>query len=338
MSTVRVGIVGIGTMGQLYAEALMNNPRATVVAVADPKPERLEAARQAYGCRVYPAYQDMYAAAGLDAVLITVPDFMHRDPVVRAAQAGLHILVEKPFATSLAGADAMVNAIDKAGVKCMVEFFNRWSPPFTAAKQAVARGDLGDILLVTAELNDTIWVPTEMLAWAAQSSPAWFLMSHTADLVWWITGKKPVAVHTRGVKKLLVQHGLDIYDLVEALVEYPDGTAGRFSSCWVLPKGMPIVYELKMRLVGSQAAIDIDTSDQELHLITQERLTHPVTAWGNILGRYVGHPYTMLAAFIDNIVDNTEPLVGPMDGWENTLFLDAVHRSLASGQTITIQR
>jgi predicted dehydrogenase len=338
MSEARVGIVGLGIMGQLYADALQRNPRARVTAVADPVGDRRQFARQAYGCRVFDGYEEMYAAGAADLVIITVPDFMHRDPVIKAAQAGLHILIEKPFATTVSDAGAMVEAIDKASVKCMVEFFNRWSPPFTAAKMAVERGDLGEIVSLSVELNDAISVPTEMLKWSARSSPAWFLMSHTGDLATWISGKKPATVLAQGVKKLLAARGIDTYDLIEALVEYPDGTLGRFTNSWVLPNGMPILYELKMRIVGSKAAIDIDTSDQELHLISQERLTHPVTAWGDILGRYVGHPYTMLAAFIDNVADGTQPLVGPLDGWENTVFVAAVHESLEKGQRITIHR
>jgi predicted dehydrogenase len=338
MPTVRVGIVGLGIMGQLYADALQRDPRVRVAAIADPKGDRQEFARQAYGCRVFDSYDEMYRAGAVDLVIITIPDFMHRDPVVKAAQAGLHILVEKPFATTVADAGAMVEAVDKAGVKCMVEFFNRWSPPFTEAKKAVERGDLGEIVSLAVELNDAIYVPTEMLKWSARSSVAWFLMSHAADLATWISGKKPATVVAQGVKKLLVARGVDTYDLIEALVEYPDGTLGRFTNSWVLPNGMPLLYELKMRIVGSKAAIDIDTSDQELHIISQERLTHPVTAWGDILGRYVGHPYTMLAAFIDNVVDDTQPLVGPLDGWENTVFVAAVHESLEKGQRVTIQR
>ena len=338
MASVRVGIVGLGIMGQMYADALLRSRSADVAAVATRNGDRREFARQRYGCRLYEDYQDMFIDGGLEAVLITVPDFMHRDPVVKAAEAGLHILVEKPFAMSVADADAMVEAIDKAGVKCMVEFFNRWSPPFAEAKRVVEQGELGEIVSIAAELNDAIWVPTEMLKWSARTSPVWFLMSHIADLSTWITGKKPATVRAYGVKKILVQKGIDTYDLVEALVEYADGTLGRFSNCWVLPDGMPILYELKMRIVGSQAAIDIDTSDQEVHLITQQRLTHPVTAWGEIAGRYEGHPYAMLDAFILNIVEDTVPLIGPMDGWENTAFLAAVHESVETGRKIAVRQ
>jgi predicted dehydrogenase len=338
LASVRVGIVGLGIMGQMYADALLRSRSAEVAAVATRNGDRREFAQQTYGCRLYEDYQDMYTDGGLDAVLITVPDFMHRDPVVKAAEAGLHILVEKPFAMNVADADAMVEAIDKAGVKCMVEFFNRWSSPFSEAKRVVDHGELGEVVAIAAELNDAIWVPTEMLKWSARTSPVWFLMSHIADLATWITGKKPATVQALGVKKILVQRGIDTYDLVEALVEYADGTLGRFSNCWILPDGMPLLYELKMRIVGAQAAIDIDTSDQELHLITQERLAHPVTAWGEIAGRYVGHPYAMLDAFIHNIVEDTVPLIGPMDGWENTAFLAAVEESIETGRKIRIQQ
>ncbi|MEW5815651.1 MAG: hypothetical protein AB1798_09690 [Spirochaetota bacterium] len=92
-----------------------------------------------------------------------------------------------------------------------------------------------------------------------------------------------------------------------------------------------------MRIIGSKAAIDIDTSDQEIHMITENRLTHPVTDWLDILGYFVGHPYTMLQSFIDNIINNTEPLAGHMDGWYTTKFLDAVHQSVSRGKKIAIQ-
>ena len=135
---------------------------------------------------------------------------------------------------------------------------------------------------------------------------------------------------------MLAARGIDTYDLIEAWAEYSDGTLGRFTNCWILPNGMPLVYELKMRLIGAQAAVDVDTSDQELHVMTPERLNYPVTAWGKVQGRCVGHPYAMLADFIDNLVEGTEPAVGPLAGRENTVFLEAVHQSLREGRRVRI--
>jgi predicted dehydrogenase len=336
MPDLKVGIIGFGAMGKLYAEALSRSKDAVVHAVADLDPKSQAAAVDMYHCKTYADYGQMLTAGGLDAVIITLPDFLHKDPVVKAAESGVHILVEKPFATTLQDADAMVAAVEKAKVKCMVEFFNRWSPPFTQAKKRVEAGELGEILHYSVELNDSIFVPTQMLKWSARSSPAWFLMSHTADLAFWITGKKPSAVQAQGVRKLLARRGIDTWDSIEAFLEYKDGSMGRLSNTWVLPEGMPMVYELGMRIVGEKAAIDIDTSDQEMHLVTAEKLVHPITAWGDILGYHVGHPYTMLHAFIDDIREGREPSPSHRDGYANTLFLLAVHESVLTGRKIEL--
>ena len=336
MEKIRVGVVGFGSMGRLYADALHTFPNAEVRAVADSNSKSAEEARRRYGCQVFGDYMSMLDAGIVDLAIITLPDFLHREAVIRAAERGLHILVEKPFATSLADADDMVAAIEKSGVKCMVEFFNRWSPPFAEAKKRVDAGELGEIVSVSAELNDTIFVPTRMLKWSARSSPAWFLMSHIADLAFWILSKKPKAVTAFGVRKLLAQRGIDTWDLVDAHLEYPDGSSGRLSNLWVLPEGMPIVYELTMRIVGSKASIDIDTSDQEIHLVTQERMSHPITAWGDILGQQVGHPYSMLRSMIESVETGAEPMVSHRDGYDNTKFIVAVHESLETGRKVAL--
>lgn len=336
MSRLKVGIVGFGSMGRLYAEALLRSHDAVVHAVADLDEKVLADAAARFGCRTFTDYVQLYKTGGVDLVIITLPDFLHRDPVIKAAEQGIHILVEKPFATSLQDADAMVASVEKAKVKCMVEFFNRWSPPFTEARKRMECGELGDMLHFSAELNDSIWVPTHMLKWSSRSSPAWFLMSHTADLAFWILDRKPISVYAQGVKRQLSRSGIDTYDSIEAFLEYPDGSMGRLSNSWVLPEGMPMVYELKMRIVGSKAAIDIDTSDQEMHLISSEKISHPITAWGDILGYHVGHPYTMLRAFLDNIIEGTEPHASHKDGYANTKFLVAVHESISTGRKIAL--
>ena len=336
MSKIRVGIVGFGLMGQLYAEYVSRCPDAQITAIADLDKESLAKARRERGWQTYEDYLRMYDANVIDLAIITLPDFLHREAVVKAAERRLNILVEKPFATSTADAEAMAAAVEKAGVKCMVEFFNRWSPPFFQAKKRVAANELGEIVSFAIELNDRLWVPTKMLKWAARSSPAWFLMSHTADLAFWILPERPRAVQARGVKKLLAGQGIDTYDLIEAFLEYPDGSTGRLSSSWVLPDGMPMVYELTMRIVGSKAAIDIDTSDQEVHLISHENLQHPITAWGEVLGYHVGHPYTMLRAFLDAVREGREPPITHQEGVRNTRFLSAVHESLSTGKTIQL--
>ena len=82
----------------------------------------------------------------------------------------------------------MVNAIEENGVRVMVDFHNRWSPPFNAAYTAVRAGELGELYSGYFRLNDIKWVATDLLPWAAQSSILWFLGSpqprHPAVDIW----------------------------------------------------------------------------------------------------------------------------------------------------------
>ncbi|NIA15061.1 MAG: Gfo/Idh/MocA family oxidoreductase [Nitrospiraceae bacterium] len=336
MAALRVGLVGFGIMGELYAETIKVFDDATLVAVAEVDEARRAAAGARHDCGVFSSHAEMFERANLDTAIIALPDFMHRAPVIAAAQAGLPILLEKPFATNLEDAQAMMQAIDTAGVACSIEFSNRWGAPFAQARERVRDGQLGDVLSVSADLNDTVFVPMEMLSWAGQSSPAWFLMSHTADLVAWITGKRPTRVFAKGTKQFLAAHGIDTYDVIEALVEYDDGTTGRLTSGWVLPQGFPLIYELKMRIVGTKAAIDIDMSDQNLHFFDHTRLEHPPTSVGVVHGRHVGGIHNMIRDFVLDTRAGVQPMTTVQDGFENTCFLVAVHESLRSNGPVDI--
>jgi len=336
MATINVGFIGFGIMGQCYAEALGAWAHTAVAAVADVDGAKCKLAAAQYECPVYESYHAMLDEASLDAVIIAVPDFLHKDPFVATAAAGKHILVEKPLATNVADAEAMVRAVEKAGVTCQIEFANRWSLPFVQARERVRAGELGDVLSVTATLNDTVFVPTEMLSWAGRSTSGWFLMSHTADLATWITGKQPSRVFASGTTQLLVGLGIDTYDLIEALVEYSDGTTGRYTSGWVLPTGFPIVYELKMRLIGTEAAIDIDMSDQGMHFIGHDTYEHVTNVTGKVGGRCVGFTYDMLHGFVDCVRNGKEPRATVYDGLANVRFLAAMHESLETGQPVAV--
>ncbi|HUX21684.1 MAG TPA: Gfo/Idh/MocA family oxidoreductase, partial [Spirochaetia bacterium] len=156
----------------------------------------------------------------------------------------------------------MVEAIKKSGVKALVGFENRWNPVFLAANEAIAANELKDIQLMHARLNDSIFVPTKMLGWAAGSTVAWFLFPHIIDLALWMSGKRVKTVHTFGQKKILAKMGIDTYDSITSLLEFEDGVVGTFSSSWIYPESLPLVYDLRFEILGSAGAIEVDCRDQ----------------------------------------------------------------------------
>ena len=165
---LKMAIVGAGIWGENHAKIYQAHPFADVVAVCDMNYERAKAMAAKLGIeKAYSDCDEMLRDCDCDAVAIVTPDFAHADLAVTAANHKKHVLIEKPLATTREDVFRIVEAVEKNGVRCMVDLHNRWSPPFNAAYEALKRGDLGDLYSAYFRLNDVKWVATDMLPWAA---------------------------------------------------------------------------------------------------------------------------------------------------------------------------
>ncbi|MFS0725282.1 Gfo/Idh/MocA family protein [Paenibacillus sp. 1P07SE] len=329
---IRFGIVGMGIRGSLFADTLQQNPYAALVAVSDAYEGTLEASKQKYKVPGYLDVAEMIERETLDALVIATPDFLHREPVLLAAAKGIHIMVEKPFSTSVEEALEMHEAVEQAGIICMIAFENRWNAPFVAVKNAVERGELGTILNVNARLNDTIFVPTKMLKWAQNSTPGWFLFPHATDIALWLKKEsKPVSVYAAGTKRKLAAMGIDTYDAIQTIVSFDDGTNASFTTSWVLPESMPLIYDFKVEIIGENGALYVDLADQMVRHAGNV-YSHMHTLGTTINGQLTSAPNYMLHAFVDHVRLGTHPEADAASGVLNTRLVHAIHRSVTSGQ------
>ncbi|MTW84403.1 gfo/Idh/MocA family oxidoreductase [Virgibacillus dakarensis] len=328
---IKFGIIGMGTRGQIYADTIKQSGTAEVAAITDINEESLEVNMEKYNTNGYTKFGKMFEKEKLDAVIVATPDFLHKDPVVIAAEKGIHVMVEKPFSTDLKEATEMVEAIKRGGVKCLVGFENRWNSPFVAAKETVDNGDLGEIVTLNSRLNDTIYVPTKMLKWSLNSTPGWFLLSHSIDLACWLKNVKPIRVFSVGTRKKLVSMGIDTYDSIQATVAFSDNTHATFTSSWILPETMPLLYDFKYEIIGENGSLYVDLHDQMVKKATG-RFEHVHTLGTQINGKLTSAPSQMLLSFIDNIRYGTDPIAGPEDGLLNTKIVNALHKSIEEGE------
>jgi predicted dehydrogenase len=318
---LRAAVIGAGFMGTRYADLFAQHRQIELVAICDLDGRRAGEQAAATGARAYTDLGAMLDGERLDFVYVATPDPSHREPVLAAAGRGLHILVEKPLATTLEDARAMLAAVERAGVKAEVNFSNRWNPPFVAAKRALEAGEIGEVVSLNARLNSSIKTP-QTLPWAARSTVAWFLHTHAIDLDTWLTGRRVASVYASGVRKKLVGLGIDTYDAIHAVLRYEDGTDGAFEALWVLPEGMPADVDFKYQVIGTAGALFVDTHDQMIHKVTAQKRTHETTLrWSA----------ARLEAFLDVIERDLPPQASFQAGVENTGILVALHRSLASG-------
>ncbi|WP_157439498.1 Gfo/Idh/MocA family protein [Aeromicrobium sp. Root344] len=196
---LRVGIVGLGWMGQVHARALSrltqhytDSPlRPRLVAVADPADDdRTERAAQAFGFEhQLTDWRELVARDDIDLVCVTGPNFIHRDVAVAAARAGKHVWVEKPAGRNAEETAEIVAAVEAAGVQSAAGFNYRNPPAVELARELVASGRLGIVEHTSVRfVSDYAAHPDGALSWRFQNEFAGSgvlgdLVSHAADLV-----------------------------------------------------------------------------------------------------------------------------------------------------------
>ena len=191
--TFRIALLGCGRISKNHFEAIDKIDGLELVAVCDTDPERAKHAGTEWRVPHFTSYERMLAESNADVVTIATPSGLHPEQGIAAAQAGKHVVMEKPMAISLTGADALVNACDKAGVKLFVVKQNRLNPPVQMLKRAVDRNRFGRIYMASCAVH---WSrPQEYYdqapwrgTWEFDGGAFMNQASHYVDLIQWLMG------------------------------------------------------------------------------------------------------------------------------------------------------
>lgn len=338
MERTGFGLIGAGLFGERHAQAYSRHHAAELVAVCDLNLERAQAIAARYGARYATAdYRQLLADPAVRAVSVALPDHLHREVAVAAAAAGKDLLVEKPLATTVADAEAIVAAAEAAGVRLVVDFHNRVNPPMVAARDAIRRGDIGRPSYVYARLSNTTQVPTEMLRWSGHSSALWFLASHMVDVVRWMLADEPARVYAVRRDGVLRELGVDTADFHVATLEFRGGAVAVFEHAWILPRTHATVKDLKLEILGSKGAINIDGShNRALELYTAERAAFPDLLAPPTGEHLTGFVLDAIACFVETVAGGAPPLATGADGVAVTRILCAIEESAAAGRPIEL--
>ncbi|QDZ10672.1 Gfo/Idh/MocA family protein [Devosia ginsengisoli] len=333
-------LIGAGLFGQRHAQAYQRHPLVDFKYVCDLDEARAKSVAETYGAEAFTTdFNEIMADPEVMAVSVATPDPAHRAAVVAAAKAGKHILVEKPLATTVEDAEAMIAAANEAGVKLMVDFHNRANPPMVAARDAVARGDIGKPSYVYTRLSNTVAVPRDMLKWSSQSSALWFLGSHMIDVVGWILNDKPVRAYVVARDGILKGMGVDAPDFHVATVEYESGTVGVFEHAWILPDTYNTVKDLKVELLGSKGAIQIDGShNRTMELYTQQKGTFPDMLVPPFGPNLTGFVLDAVVHFVEAVLFDKPVLATGEEGLANTKIISALIEAARLGQPVQLPR
>jgi predicted dehydrogenase len=372
--TVGFGIVGCGSIAEIaHFASIAKTPEARLIACCDINPDTAAQAAAKYGAEAwYTDYRAMYSErTDLDAVIIATPNNHHRNQAIAAAQAGLHVVVEKPLAVTNKEAWEIVAACSQAGVKLMVGCDRRFWTQNQWAKQLIEDDVIGQVLMARASLhehwhlyqNHVAKTDFRLRADVAGGAALPDTGAHAIDLLTWLIGS-PVKRAVGVAKRLAMPADYTLCDdTVWLLLDYENGAQGCVS-CNRFSHAVSQATEL----YGTEGTIYTTTDatnpfqsvpmavytnrDYAIEELPEILRNHrwPQLFWvEDIVNRPVQkrwtalHPprepnnYTnMTRHFMDCIIHDEEPLVSGEDGARAIEVMCAVYKSMETSAWVEL--
>jgi len=190
-----VGIVGAGAFGAQHARAVAAVPGVRVTAASARTPARLDAFVREHGGTPYRDYRDLLHDPAVDLVCIVLPNTLHAEATIAAAELGKPILIEKPMASTVEQCDAMVDVVRTTGVPAMVAHPYRYMSTYREAKRLIDAGEIGTPLLGTAAMVKDWGFDTRAPWHLAPGGGMWLTNAcHLVDRLSWLLGALPTDI------------------------------------------------------------------------------------------------------------------------------------------------
>lgn len=339
MTETGFGIVGCGMIGAVQAAAIQAIQGARLLAVCGKDPERTAKFAERFGATPYTDYNAFLTHPGLRIVNICTPSGLHAEQGIAAARAGKHVLVEKPIETTLAKADALINACDEAGVRLGVIFQSRFLPAVQQFKRALDEGRLGRLMVGDAyvkwyrapEYYADSWHGTLALdGGGALINQA----IHTVDLLRWMLG--PVEI-VFAMKAALRYPHIEAEDTLVANVRFQNGALGVIEATTSVKPG----FKRRVEISGERGTIILDGDAISCWAVDgdagpvgeDEQLTDGSANPAAISNE--GHR-RQIEEMMNAVLENRAPLIDGREGRKSLELVCALYESAQAGQPVKL--
>lgn len=348
MDKVRTGIVGYGKVAHTHAEALQALPESVLVAVCGRNFERAQAFAARYGIDPYPDLRAMIADGGVEAIVVCTPHPAHAGPVIVAAEAGVHALVEKPLASSLKDCDAMIIAAWSAGVRLGMVSQRRLYEPVQRVRAAIDAGKIGTPILGTVVMlgwRDEAYYRSDPWRgkWDAEGGGVLVNQApHQLDLLQWFMG--PVD-ELFGYWDNLNHPYVEVEDTAVAVLRFKNGGVG---SILVSNSQKPGIYG-KVHVHGANgASVGVQTDGGAMFIAGMTSVLEPpindlwtVPGEEHLLAQWQAedraafdaidatkhYHFLQVQDFVRAIRENRDPMVTGEEGRKAVELFTAIYRS-----------
>ncbi|MFH5070378.1 inositol 2-dehydrogenase [Enterobacter cloacae complex sp. 2024EL-00215] len=330
---IKICVFGAGRMGERHIANVAANNRAELAWIVDPDFARASKLTEKYGGRVADTPEHALSDPNLDAVIIASATHTHVDLIIAAAKAGKAILCEKPIDLDMSRVELCAKEIEGCKVPIMIGFQRRFDATLRAVSEAVARGEVGNVEVITIISRDPSPPPAEYIA--VSGGQFHDQMIHDFDLALWFSGAKGrIEVFAMGSNLVDPAIGaLGDSDTAQVTLRFSNGAFCRIDCSRRAVYG----YDQRVEVFGSQGMVC--SANQRRTAL--ERYSAHTTAAGDVLNpgfmeRYWPTYAVELEAFLDAIASGQSSAPDFKAGKRALMLADAARESARSGQVVVI--
>jgi predicted dehydrogenase len=323
MKKIRIGIIGLGYIGQVHLRHSLRIANAKIEAVADASKKSLRIAANAGVRKLFLNYKELLKDHNIDAVIISLPTYLHLESTKEAAEAKKHVFLEKPIARTAEEAKDIVSAVQKNGVKLMVGYPLRFNPPFCELKEKIESGILGD-----TELSHATYISSGPFFHRAEGfipSPVpewWFnkeltgggaLMDtgcHLINLLRWYFGEIIEIKSHLGHR-----FNMDLEDSALCLAKFKSGTKAVISAGWFSQD-----FHLEVDLFGS-------VRNAIVRFIPPSRLLTAFQMLTTGISKFYRAHYAELQYFVNCIINGVPPSPSGEDALKDLEVIEQAYKN-----------
>ncbi|MBK8452199.1 MAG: inositol 2-dehydrogenase [Thiofilum sp.] len=327
---IRFGLIGAGRIGKVHALAVQAVPNALITAVADVVPAAAEALAQQLGAQVV-SIEEMFNSSHVDAYIIASSTDTHADYLMRCAEVGKPVFCEKPLDLSYERAQRCSEAVQKAGVPCMLGFNRRFDPQFSTLKQHLQAGTIGKLETLIITSRDPAPPPVTYI----KVSGGIFrdMMIHDFDMARWLLDEEPTRVYAVG--SALVDPAIGAAGDVDTASVTLSTASGKIA---VITNSRRATYGYDQRIeaFGEKGMLQANNQLENTLLFAGTEGVMTAKPQHFFLERYADAYRIELTQFVQALQQDTQMPTTEQDGLQALRLADAAYESWKSGQPVDL--
>jgi UDP-N-acetyl-2-amino-2-deoxyglucuronate dehydrogenase len=352
---IKTGIIGTGKVAHLHAVALQRNPNSKFTAVLGRSPERTQAFAAQYGVKAYTNLEAYISDSGVQASTVCTPHPAHVDSAVAALESGMHLLIEKPLASSLEHCDAMLEAASKGNAKLAMCCQRRFYEPAIRVKQAVESGKVGRPILGMVTMlgwRDKAYYDSDPWrgTWSEEGGGVLVNQAvHQLDLLLWMMGEVD---ELTGFWGNLNHDYIEVEDTAIAAIRFKSGAMGHIVAS---NSFNPALFGQVSVLGSNGATVSVKTDGGQMFIAGMAPITEPplndhwtVPGEEHLLAQWIEedtqrfkeinamehYHQLQIDDFIEAIEQDREPFTTGQEGRNAVELFTAIYRSQRDGKSI----